>query len=101
MRKTKRDADGAVATFILQRDQVSSIRMHRHPYRVACIAGTLWSTREGSPKDSVLTAGQSMICRDRGRTVIQALGTTTVRIECPRAARVTMGSPMRQVLQLG
>jgi hypothetical protein len=96
-----RDAERAGATFVLQRDQVISIRARRRTYRVDCVAGMLWATIDGSPADSVLTAGASMTYQERGSIVIQALRTATVRIECPSPARVVIGSPVHPVFQLG
>jgi hypothetical protein len=96
-----RDTERARATFVMERGEVLSIRVGRRPYRIACVAGRLWATMDGSTVDSVLVAGESLAYRGRGRVVIQALRTTTVRIECPSAARVFLSSPLRPVFQLG
>jgi hypothetical protein len=96
-----KDTDRAGATFVLQRDEVISLRTRRRPYRVACVAGRLWATIDGGTADSVLTAGESVTYRERGNIVIQALRTAAVRIECPSAARVVVGSPLRPALQAG
>ena len=95
-----RDA-AARATLIMQRGEVLSIRVGRRPYRVACVAGRLWATMDGSSVDALLVAGESLVYRGRGKVVIQALRTATVRIECPSAARVFLSSSLRPVFQLG
>jgi hypothetical protein len=99
--ETGKDTIRAGATFVLQRDEVISIRARRRPYRVACVAGRLWTTIDGGSTDSVLTAGEWVEYHRRGRIVIQALRTAAVRIECPRAAEVVVASPMRPVFQFG
>jgi hypothetical protein len=95
-----RDA-AARATLVMQRGEVLSIRVGRRPYRIACVAGRLWATMDGSSVDSVLVAGQSLDYRGRGKVVVQALRTTTIRIECPSTARVFLSSPVRPAFQLG
>ena len=96
-----RDATGARATFVMERGAVLSIRVGRRPYRIACVAGKLWTTMDGSTVDTVLAAGESLAYRGKGKVVVQALRTATVRVECPSAARVFLSSPMRQAFQLG
>lgn len=96
-----RATGSARATLVLQRDEVISIRARRRPYLITCIAGSLWTTIDRSLVDAVLVADESVTYRDRGRIVIQALRTATVRIECPNAAQVVVGSPLRPLFQLG
>ena len=71
----------ARATFVLQRDEVISIRARRRWYRVSCVAGRLWATIDEHHADTLLSAGESVTYRERGTIVIQALRTATVRIE--------------------
>jgi hypothetical protein len=89
----------AATTVVLQRHEVISIPARRRPYRVTCIAGRLWTTMDACPLDTVLLAGESVTYRDRGRIVIQAMRTATVRIECPSAARALVGSLLRFVFR--
>jgi hypothetical protein len=96
-----RDATGARATFVMERGEVLSIRVGRRPYRIACIAGRLWTTMDGSTVDLVLAAGESLAYHGRGKVVVQALRTATVRVESPSAARVFLSSPVRPAFQLG
>jgi hypothetical protein len=95
-----RDAGRARATFVMERGEVLSIRVGRRPYRISCVAGRLWATMDGSTVDSMLVAGESLAYRGRGKVVVQALRTATVRIEYPNAARVILGSSLRPALQL-
>ena len=96
-----RDAERAAATFVLQRDDVISIRSRGRRYRVDCVTGRVWATIDGDRHDTLLGAGESMTDGKRGTIVIQALRTATVRIECLRPARVAVDTPMRPALQLG
>ena len=98
---TARDEGRARATFVMERGEVLSIRVGRRPYRVSCIAGRLWATMDGSTVDAMLVAGDSLAYRGRGKVVVQALRTATVRIEYPIAARVIVGFSLRPAFQLG
>jgi hypothetical protein len=96
-----RDEGRARATFVMERGEVLSIRVGRRPYRISCVAGRLWATMDGSTVDTMLVAGESLAYRGRGKVVVQALRTATVRIEYPSAARVIVGSSLRPAFQLG
>jgi hypothetical protein len=98
---TARDMKRARATFVMERGEVLSIRVGSRPYLIACVAGRLWATMDGSTVDTVLLAGQSLAYKGKGKVVIQALRTATVRVECPSAARVFLFSPLRPAFQLG
>jgi hypothetical protein len=96
-----KDADRAGATFVLQRNEVISIRTRRRAHLVSCVAGRVWTTVDGNTEDSLLSAGETMTYRTGETIVVQALRTATVRIECHRTARVIVGAPMRPAFQLG
>jgi hypothetical protein len=96
-----RDPSGARATFVMERGEVLSIRVGNRPYRIAVVAGKLWATMDGSTVDTVLASGESLAYRGKGKVVVQALRTATVRVEYPAAARVFVSSPLRQAFQLG
>jgi hypothetical protein len=98
---TEREMKHARATFVMERGEVLSVHAGRRPYRIGCVAGRLWATMDGSSVDDVLVAGQTLTYRGKGRVVIQALRTATVRIECPSATRVVLGSTLRPAFQLG
>ena len=85
----------------MERGEVLSIRVGRRPYRIACIAGRLWTTMDGSMVDLVLVPGESLAYRGRGKVVVQALRTATIRVECPSDARIFLSSPLRPAFQLG
>jgi hypothetical protein len=91
-------AGGARATIVLERGEVITIGTRGRPYRVSCIAGRLWTTIGGDPADAVLACGQSVTYRKRGRIVIEALRTATVRIECHGIPWPECPGPARVVL---
>jgi hypothetical protein len=97
----ERDMKRARATFVMERGEVLSVHARRRPYLIACVAGKLWVTMDGSCVDTVLIPGQSLSYQGKGKVVIQALRTATVRVECPSAARVVLGTALRPVFQLG
>jgi hypothetical protein len=88
-------------TLVLSAGEMLSLRVRRRPHRVVCVAGRVWATEERSAVDHVLAAGEQRTFEAEGRLVIQALRTSTVRIECPRPARVVVGSTLRPALVAG
>ena len=98
---TEREMKRARATFVMERGEVLSINVGNRPYSIACVAGRLWATIDGSTVDNVLVPGQALTYRGKGRVVIEALRTATVRVESPSAARVLLTSPVRPAFQLG
>jgi hypothetical protein len=48
---------------------------------VACVTGNLLVTLEGDPEDHVLSPGQSLTARRRGRVVVTGLGPSAVRLQ--------------------
>ncbi len=94
----------ASATFVLQRNEVISIRVHRRPYRITCVAGRLWTTTDGSPADTILIGGETIAYCKKGKIVVQSLRTSTVRVECPNQLRIVVGSapqPGKNILVFG
>jgi hypothetical protein len=89
------------ATFILRRNEVISICVWRRPYRIACVTGRLWTTITDSPADAVLVAGETITYCNKGKIVVQALDTTTIRIDCRSPMRIAAGSPFSPVFQPG
>ncbi len=71
----------AAATLVLAKGEVVSLRASGRPLRVACVAGRLWATLDGSSQDHLLLPGQDKIFQGRGTVVIQALRTGTTRVE--------------------
>ncbi len=76
------------STFILARGELASLRLKGRPCRVSCVAGRLWVTASGRQEDSLLIAGNEVTFAGRGRIVVEALRTATVRLESFEAARV-------------
>ena len=76
------------STFILARGELASLRLNGRPCRISCVAGRLWVTASGRQEDSLLTAGNEVTFAGRGRIVVEALRTATVRLESFEAARV-------------
>jgi hypothetical protein len=87
-------APGVRATLVLAANEVISVRGRARPCRVTCVAGRLWVTVDGSREDYALEAGEEVTVRARGKVVVQALRTSTVRLESPRLARVAVDSPL-------
>jgi hypothetical protein len=48
--------------------------------RIDCIAGSLWITRDGDPRDTLLSAGEHHVAEGRPRLIVQALEAGVVRI---------------------
>jgi hypothetical protein len=48
---------------------------------VACVAGSVLVTLEGDPVDHVLSAGDALTARRRGRVVVAGLGPSAVRLQ--------------------
>jgi hypothetical protein len=50
---------------------------------VTCVAGHLWVTQDGDPRDHILGAGQSYTIRAHGRVTVQALAESRFRVDVP------------------
>jgi Protein of unknown function (DUF2917) len=68
-------------TFILSRGSVASFGRRERPMSITCAVGLVWVTIEGSRTDHLVEAGQTVRFQRRGRVVIQALRSATVRLE--------------------
>jgi hypothetical protein len=75
------------STLVLARGELTSLRLEGRACRISCVAGRLWVTASGRREDSVLAPGEELILRGRGRVVVEALRTATVRLERHAAAR--------------
>jgi len=76
------------STFILARGELASFRLKGRACLISCVAGRLWVTASGRREDSLLTAGNEVTFTGRGRIVVEALRTATVRLESFEAARL-------------
>jgi len=63
-------------------------RLKREAQVLRCLAGRVWVTLEGEPRDFVLRAGDSMVVQAAGRLVVLALD----------AAEVTLAPAQRVLL---
>ncbi|HUI72240.1 MAG TPA: DUF2917 domain-containing protein [Spirochaetia bacterium] len=88
------------STLVLARRELVSFQLGGEAYRIACVAGRLWVTETGSWKDSVLVPGDEATYTGRGKIVVEALRTSTVRVEVQAPTRETaralsaMGRPV-------
>ncbi len=76
------------STLVLARGELVSLRLKGRACRISCVAGRLWVTASGRPEDSVLAPGEEAAFTGKGRIVVEALQTATVRLEIRKAARV-------------
>jgi hypothetical protein len=86
-------------TFVLARGELASLRLRGRAYRISCVTGRLWVTASGRREDSVLAPGEKVTFTERGRIVVEALRTATVRLEVQTAARANAHAlfPLRRL----
>ena len=89
------------ATLILSGGEVLRLRARRGNLLVTCRTGTLWATTNRSKLDTVLSTGESVSYRDGGTIVIEALRTSTLRLEFEMDLRVAVEDPLRPALLFG
>jgi hypothetical protein len=82
------------ATIILSRGEVLGLRAGRGNLRVTCRTGRMWVTTDRSREDSVLSTGEWVSYHDGGTVVIEALRTSTLRLEAEQEVRVVIGAPV-------
>jgi hypothetical protein len=68
------------STLVLARGELVSFRPRGRRFRIACVTGRLWVTASGRQEDTVLAPGDVAACAGKGRVVVEALRTATVRI---------------------
>ncbi len=66
---------------VLARGEIASMRLRGMTCRISCVAGRLWVTESGRREDSLLAPGEGVTFSGRGRIVVEALRTSTVRFE--------------------
>ena len=54
---------------------------------IVCVDGSLWITRDGSPKDVVLSPGQTYLVEDAARVIVTGLGPSQAWVSQPAAER--------------
>jgi hypothetical protein len=78
---------------VLARGQIAALPLRGRACRVSCVAGRLWVTVSGRREDSVLIPGEGVTFEGRGRIVVEALRTATVRLEIRTAEGVKARAP--------
>ncbi len=81
------------STFVLARGKLATLRLAGKAGRISCVAGRLWVTATGRREDSLLSPSEEVTFTGRGRVVVEALRTATVRLEILAAARGPQGMP--------
>ena len=85
------------STLVLAKGEIAPLRITGRACRVTCVAGRLWVTASGRREDAVLAPGEEATFNGKGRIVIEALRTATVRLE----VRAPAQSDARTSLPLG
>jgi hypothetical protein len=75
------------STLVLAKGEIAPLRITGRACRITCVTGRLWVTASGHREDAVLTPGEEAKFTGRGRIVIEALRTATVRLEVRAAAQ--------------
>ncbi|MGO9309409.1 MAG: DUF2917 domain-containing protein [Spirochaetia bacterium] len=75
------------STLVLSRGELASLRPTGGAWRISCVTGRLWVTATGRQEDSVLVPGEDVTFTARGKVVVEALRTATVRLEIQVKAR--------------
>jgi hypothetical protein len=75
------------STIVLARGELAALPLSGGACRVSCVAGRLWVTASGRGEDQVLLPGQWTTFAGRGKIVVEALRTATVRLEMNAAER--------------
>jgi hypothetical protein len=81
IRRTTAPRSRAGATLVLREREVVRLRLTGWALRVACVAGRLWATVDGSTEDHLLLPGEARRFRGRGTVVVQALRPATARLD--------------------
>jgi hypothetical protein len=74
-------------THVLARGELVSLQSTGKACRIVCVTGSLWVTSSGHATDTVLAAGEEVTVRGRGRIVVEALRTATLRLEIRKEER--------------
>ena len=80
------------STLVLARGELASLRLRSRACRISCVTGRLWVTISGRREDVVLAPGETAVFAGRGKVVVGALRTATLRLEIHASARVRMRS---------
>ena len=64
----------------LRRGDLWRIELGHERLPIRCLSGALWITREGSPTDTLLPAGEACELRGRGLVLVSAVPEAEVRV---------------------
>ena len=67
----------------LRRGDLWRIELGRDRLPIRCLSGAVWITREGSPTDTLLPAGEACELRGRGLGLVSAVPEAEVRVGSP------------------
>jgi len=81
------------STVVLARGELVSMRLKGWTWHISCVAGRLWVTGSGRREDFVLTPGEKLTFEGRGKVVVEALRTATVRVETRMPAHRDASTP--------
>jgi hypothetical protein len=76
------------STLVLARGELAALALAGGTCGVSCLAGRLWVTAAGNREDAVLSPGETVTFRGKGKVVVEALRMATVRFEIHVPARV-------------
>lgn len=71
----------------LEKNDFIRIKKLRPGMELTCEKGTLWVTQSGDYRDYLLTPGQNMKMKKRGRVLIEALRDVEFKISNPETIR--------------
>jgi len=80
-------------TLTLFKGDTAAFPAGSRPVSIACQAGLIWATINGSAMDYVVEAGQTVRFDRKGSIVIQALRPATVRVERGRTSKALAAYP--------
>jgi len=75
------------STYVLTRGELASLKPGARACRICCVAGKLWVTAGGRREDYLLAPGEGVMLTGGGTIVVEALRTSTVRLEVQTPAR--------------
>lgn len=87
------------ARLALPKEGLIALRDGRNT-RITCLEGTLWVTQEGTIKDEVLEAGQSLVIQYPGLALVTALVPAVVSLAAESKSIAYAARPRRHWLGL-
>jgi hypothetical protein len=97
----RRHPERRPTSVILARGEVLTIHVQRGGLCITCRTGRAWATSNRSREDTLLTLNESVSYDTRGTVVVQALRTTTLRLDWQAESHVALGALPHPALLLG